>query len=196
MRRYAISDSRLLGGVEHLPDWVSTLDRSGVELVQIREKQLGAKELARVVEACLERCQRVRLLVNTRADVALACRAHGVHLSSGAPSAAAWRALAPAGFLLGVSTHSMEEVLRAESDGADFVVLSPVFPPRSKDYSGSQLGIEQFGRICRATALPVYALGGITWDNAGDCLAAGAAGVAGISLFHTSDLASRPMQPE
>jgi thiamine-phosphate pyrophosphorylase len=183
MRRYAISNSRLLGGVDRLPEWVATLDRAGVDFVQIREKELSAAELARVVAACLRLCRNTRLLVNTRVDVALACGAHGAHLPGDAPSPDAWRGIVPAGFVFGVSCHSEADAVRAEAGGAGLIVASPVFDPLSKVAYGEPLGLAGLARVCRATSVPVYALGGVTMDRAPECVRAGAAGVAGITLF-------------
>jgi thiamine-phosphate pyrophosphorylase len=77
----------------------------------------------------------------------------------------------------------MEEVARAEQEGADYVVFGPVFAPLSKESDLEPRGLEELGRVAHAVSIPVLALGGITAENAAECLAAGAAGVAGISLF-------------
>lgn len=183
MKRYAISDSRLLGGVDRLPEWVAGLESAGVDLVQIREKALSANELARIVAACLLRCRNIRLLVNARVDVALACGAHGAHLPGGSPPPSVWRGIAPPGFLFGVSCHSMEDAREAQAGAADFVVAAPVFDPLSKMAYRPPLGLQGLQRICRAVTVPVYALGGVTGQNAPECVQAGATGVAGITLF-------------
>ena len=184
MRRYAISHTELLpGGVEQLPEWIAWLDAQGVEMAQVREKQLGTRELVQVVERCLARARSIRILVNGRADVALACGAHGLHLPGSSPAPERWRANAPPGFLIGVSCHSAEECTAAARDGADFAVIAPVFAPLSKRAAGPLLGLDGLARICRATPLPLYALGGVDASNAADCVAAGAVGVAGITQF-------------
>lgn len=183
MKRYAISDSKLLGGVERLPDWVAGLEAASVDMVQIREKSLPTASLIRVVAACLGNCRRIRLLVNERVDVALACGAHGVHLPGGSPPPSVWRGIVPPGFLFGVSCHSSNDARAAESGGADLAVVAPVFDPLSKAAYRKPLGIEELKRICQSVSVPVYALGGVTSQNASECVAAGAAGVAGIMLF-------------
>jgi thiamine-phosphate pyrophosphorylase len=184
MKNYAISDSKLLGGLDHLPEWVAGLEDAGVDMIQIREKSLPIRELVHVVSACLLNCKRIRLLVSARVDVALACGAHGAHLPGGSPPASAWRGIVPPGFLIGASCHSTDDAIAAQLGGADFVVAAPVFDPLSKAAYRQALGIEELRRICGSVTLPVFALGGVTPWNAKECLAAGAAGVAGITLYH------------
>ena len=185
MRNYAISDSRFLGGVDGLPEWVAGLENAGVDMVQIREKSLSTEELVRVVMACLLRCRRIRLLVNARVDVALACGAHGAHLPGDSPPPSVWRGIVPPGFLFGVSCHSIDDAGAAELGDADFVVAAPVFDPLSKAAYRQPLGIGELKRICNTVTLPVFALGGVTRQNAWECLAAGAVGVAGITFYRS-----------
>ncbi len=152
-----------------------------VDWVQVRDKELPARELIAVVRRAMGRVAKV--LVNTRVDVALAAGAAGVHLPSGSIAASEWRQITPAGFLIGVSCHSLDGVVMAEREGADYVAFGPVFAPLSKTSDLTPRGLEELGRVARAVTIPVLALGGITWENAASCVAAGAAGVAGITMF-------------
>jgi thiamine-phosphate pyrophosphorylase len=172
VKRYCITDSL---------DVAARAARDGVEMIQIRAKELSARALAELVRGAVASALESKILVNTRTDVALACGAQGVHLPAGSMAPKTIRRIAPTGFLIGVSCHTLHELRVAEREGADFAVYGPIFPSVTK--SLTSIGIEAFREAAAAVRLPVYALGGVTAENASACIAAGASGVAGISLF-------------
>ena len=201
MLLYYITDRTQFSGDEasrraKLLDRIGSAARAGVNYIQLREKDLPARELETLAREAVERVraagQKTWLLVNSRVDVALAAGADGVHLPAGDISPIdARRIFAAAGInaaIIGVSCHSVDEVRRALAEGADVAVFGPVF---EKD-GAAGVGLKRLGEACAASpglpVLPVLALGGVTPENAGECVRAGAAGVAGIRLFQNGDL--------
>lgn len=167
-------------------DQISAAVAAGIDLIQIREKQLTARVLFELVSEAgkLTRAARTQLLVNDRADIALAAGADGVHLTTRSLKVATIREALGDELLIGASTHSLDEIRSARADGAEFVVFGPVFETKSKPQFGPPQGLEELARVVRAVAgFPVLALGGISTSNAADCLAVGAQGISGIGLF-------------
>jgi thiamine-phosphate pyrophosphorylase len=165
---------------------VSAAVAAGIDLIQIREKNLTARVLFDLCRraAQLTNGSATRLLVNDRADIAAGVGADGVHLTTRSIDAAAIRETFGDEFLIGVSTHSFDEAVAARDGGADFVVFGPIFATTSKEQYGAPVGVEELSRAAHALdPFPVIGLGGITPANAQSCLNAGASGVAGISIF-------------
>jgi thiamine-phosphate pyrophosphorylase len=160
---------------------------AGVSLIQIREKNLTARSLFELTEAAakITRKSAAKLLVNGRADIALAAGADGVHLPADGLSARMIRHSFPSGFLIGVSTHSVEAASAARTDGADLATFGPVFesPGKSKPR-----GINALKRVCKLLhPFPVIALGGIDEANHRHVLGIGAGGFAAIRFLNEED---------
>jgi thiamine-phosphate pyrophosphorylase len=176
---------------------IASSARAGVDWIQIREKDLAGRELARLVSASLERVPNSTcVLVNDRLDVACGVGAAGVHLGANSlPAEEAKRLVMERRlareFLIGVSAHSVREARQAERNGASYVIFGPVYETPSKASYGPAQGVARLAEVCRSVSIPVLAIGGITTENARDCEAAGAAGIAAIRLFQdASDVAA------
>jgi len=160
----------------------NSLAEASADFIQVREPAVTTRELATRVRQ-LVAASGPRILVNDRADVAVACGAAGVHLRDGSVSPAVLRRIAPLGFVITVACHDEAAILRAAEGGADYAILAPVFAPLSKPSGSPPLGLDALRRIAGRSRIPVIALGGITTENTAACIRAGAAGVAGITLF-------------
>ena len=159
---------------------------SGVDLIQIREKNLSANVLYKLSAGAVEitRGSATKLLVNDRSDVAASAGADGVHLATHSPPSQVIRRTFGPEFLIGVSTHSLAEATAARAGGADFVVFGPVFDTQSKNQYGEPLGPAQLAKVAaEVSPFPVIALGGISPANAADCVRAGAQGIAAIRML-------------
>jgi thiamine-phosphate pyrophosphorylase len=182
-----ITDGRLAAGLggPALVEIVRSAARAGVHLIQLRERALDDRDLALLAGACVDavRGTRARIVVNDRLDVAVASRAHGVHLRGDSFPAQRARTIAAPGFLIGRSVHSVEEAKRASEDRAvDYLLFGTVFDSRSKP-GCEPAGVAMLADAARASLVPLLAVGGITGDNAALVARAGADGVAAIGLF-------------
>ncbi len=162
-------------------DNVARVTSQGVELIQIRNKQIETRALLELTRAAvaLTRSARTKIVVNSRADIALAAAAHGVHLPSHPIAPAEWKRSWPH-LTVGVSCHSIDDLKNAEC--ADYAFFSPIFETPGK---GPPKGTAKLEEAIKQSPVPVLALGGVTWQNAEECVRVGAVGVAGIRLFET-----------
>jgi thiamine-phosphate pyrophosphorylase len=175
--RYYITDRKSVGGIEQLESAIEHAIADGVDYIQIREKDLPVRELLALTRTAVAMVQasRTKILVNDRADIALAAGAHGVHLRSQSIDPARYRRLLP---LVAVSCHNLRDV--AEAQAASFLVFGPIFATPGK---GTPVGVDGLVRAVSSSAIPVFALGGILPETVPLCAAAGAAGIAGIRIF-------------
>ncbi|MCE2487415.1 MAG: thiamine phosphate synthase [Desulfurellaceae bacterium] len=185
-----VTDRRQTAG-RPLYDVVQAALDGGVRAVQLREKDLEGGELYRLAVRLRDLTARyaARLLINDRLDVALAAGADGVHLGQTSLPVSTARQLLGPGKLIGVSTHSPDEITAAQ--GADFVVFGPVyFTPSKADY-GQPQGVARLRQAARHSPVPVFAIGGIQADRIAAVRRAGAHGIALISALSAAAEPSR-----
>ena len=135
----------------------------------------------------VSRGTQTKIIVNDRLDIALALGASGVQLGTQSMPPETVRRIVPRDFMVGVSCHSLDDAVHAESSGADYVLLGPIFPTPSKLSYGPPLGLSVLQEAAGRVKLPVFALGGINVERAGQCVDAGASGIAGISIFQNCE---------
>ena len=182
LRLVAVTDS-LRDGIGGLAGRAAEIVRGGATMVHLRLQNESPRTLVEVARALRAAVPAVPLLVNERADVALAAGADGVHVGSDGVSAAALRRVVPERFIIGASLDVGDDLGRVE--GADYVGIGPVFAAGS---ATEALGVDRVAELCERCGLPVVAIGGITPENAAQVRAAGARGVAAISaLFGAAD---------
>lgn len=214
MKLYYITDRTQLAGDETLRREkllakIGEAASAGIDYIQLRERDLGSRELERLAAEAVARVSaaksKTRLLINSRIDIALACGADGVHLRSDDIAASEARAIwtksaGTTNCVIGVSCHSLEDVLLAEAHAADFVVFGPVFGKQGS--TQPPVGLEALAKVVRrggtidrkieagqTLRMPVLALGGVTETNAIECARTGAAGIAAIRLFQENEIA-------
>src|SRR5579862_1231306 len=198
-----VTDSQLLGPAgppSHILATIEAAVGAGVDWVQIREKEMLARQLVAIARGAVGMTRRKpptsgeadrprsQILVNDRLDVAIAADAAGVHLgrqSLPAHEVIGWRRRGKiaTGFMVGLSCHTIDELCQAEDAGADYAFFGPIFDTPAKRRFGPPLGIAKLAEACQATRLRVIAIGGITPENTTECLHAGGAGIAAIRMF-------------
>jgi len=161
---------------------------AGIRAVQLREKDL---EIAELIDYAYELRKitylySAKLIINERVDVALAVGADGVHTGYSGIPVRAVRKIVPVEFMVGVSTHGIEEAIKAEEDGADFITCGPVFDTPSKSKYGAPIGVDRLKEVVNRVDIPVFALGGIKESNIAEVMGAGAYGVSMISAILAS----------
>ncbi|MEZ0361434.1 MAG: thiamine phosphate synthase [Hydrogenobacter sp.] len=180
-RLYAITDGQKYGA-NFWDNLYKVLDK-GVRMIQLREKSLSGREYYEKALKAREITKEYSaiLLINDRIDVALAVGADGVHLpQNGIPPSCVRKMKKD--LIVGFSAHDLESALYAESEGADFITLGPIFKTSSHP-DAEPIGLNALKEISKRVSIPVYALGGISWERIKLCYKNGAYGIAGISLF-------------
>ena len=187
--RLLLVTDRTQAGGRSLPSLICHAVSAGLPAVQLRERDLSARELLPLAQEIqsITAPRAVPLIVNDRVDFTMALNLDGVHLRSDSLSPLPVRQLIGPRRLIGVSTHSVEDVRRANQDGADYVVFGPIFETPSKRPFGPPLGLHLLADVCRRSSIPVLAIGGITCERVHDVRRAGAHGVAVIGALLSRD---------
>ncbi|HTX43834.1 MAG TPA: thiamine phosphate synthase [Methanocella sp.] len=185
---YVITDEGLSKGLTHA-EIARLAIEGGADVIQLRDKHLDDRALTRCAREIRELTKKagVLFIVNDRLDVALGSRADGVHLGQGDMPAGKARPLCPPGFLIGVSAGTLEEAIRAEREGADYIGLGPICHTGSKDDAGPACGFDLITRVKNNVSIPVVAIGGLGRQNARQAIEAGADGIAVISAVVSQD---------
>ncbi len=188
---YAISDRKRLAIDERaLVRRIGWLARAGVDFIQVREHDLADRRLVALTRDAVaaSRGTTARILVNGRADVAVAAGADGVHLRGDSYDARRLRAWTPPGFLVGRSVHTLDEAGAAERlGGCDFLLFGTIYPSRGKPAGHPTAGVDGLAAACHSVRMPVFAIGGIDIARVPEVAAAGAAGIAAVDLFFRLD---------
>jgi thiamine-phosphate pyrophosphorylase len=186
---YLVTDRHQTGGRPLIEAVVQAL-AAGVGAVQLREPDLGTRPLLDLAGELrtLTAQHKAKLLINDRLDIALAVEADGVHLRANSLPVSAARRLLGSERLIGVSTHSVEDVVRAEESGADFVVLGPVYETPSKRAYGKPLGPDAIARAASRSRIPILAIGGVVAPRSLELRRAGASGMAVVSAILSSSM--------
>jgi len=184
---YLITDRKI--ATKPLPEAVRLALEGGIRAVQLREKDLPIRELLALAQElrAVTREYNAKLFINDRVDVAVAVGADGVQLGTESMPVAAARKVAGSSMLIGVSTHSLDEALAAQSAGTDFITYGPIFETPSKAKYGHPVGVKSIRTIKNEVKIPIIAIGGINSGNILPVMSAGADGVAMISAIMAAD---------
>lgn len=187
-RLLLVTDRTQVSG-RSLPSLVREAVAAGLPAVQLRERDLSTRELLPLTQEVqsITISHAVPLIINDRADLTMALDLQGVHLRSDSLPPLPVRQLMGPRRLIGVSTHSVEDVRRAARSGADYVLFGPIYETPSKRSFGPPLGLTLLADACRQSSIPVLAIGGITCQRVRDVRLAGAYGVAVIGALLTRD---------
>jgi thiamine-phosphate pyrophosphorylase len=191
---YLITDRKLFADCGLMFTVIEDALEAGVKVVQLREKDLTAREFLAMAYQMRELTAKynARLFINDRADIALCVNADGVHLGQLSMPVYAVRSVVGDNIMIGVSTHNLQEALTAEKDGADFITFGPVYETPSKLKYGKPVGLEALKSVVEKASIPIFAIGGVKADNINGVLNAGASGVAVISgILGESDIKNR-----
>jgi len=191
-RLYAIADASFGDPVQI----AQSLIAGGARLIQLRNKKAGAREFLAQAERVLSMAPpSARVIVNDRVDIARISGAAGVHLGQTDLPPSMVRRILAADRIVGFSTHNLSQALDADKSQIDYIAVGPIFPTSSKQNPDPVVGLEGLAKIARAVIRPVVAIGGITIENAGQALRAGAQSVAVIrDLLDCSDVQARARQ--
>jgi thiamine-phosphate pyrophosphorylase len=186
---YLITDRKQIAQGTSLVQAVRKALKGGARAVQLREKDLGTRELLKLAYKIRELTKKYNatLIVNDRFDIALAVGADGVHLTQSSIPGDAVRKSVGTKLLIGVSTHSLSEAREAQARGADFITFGPVYRTESKVKYGAPVGLDALKKVSGRISIPVFALGGIKADRINNVKKAGAYGVSMISEILTAD---------
>jgi len=181
LKVYVIPDSTA-GAPRSLEEQARLAILGGATMIQLRDKKMTGRELYETAKRLLSLCRPrdIPLIVNDRLDVALASGADGVHLGAEDLPVHAAKRFVPEGFIVGATAHSVEEGIRAEAEGADYVGVGAAFPSGTKK-GAAVLGVAGIREVCSAISLPTVAIGGITAQNAREVLDAGVDGVSVVA---------------
>jgi thiamine-phosphate pyrophosphorylase len=190
---YLITDRKLFKARCSMYLELETVLEAGVKAIQLREKDMPARELLDMAYWMRELTNEhgAKFFINDRVDIAIAVKADGIHLGRNSIPAHAVRKISGDKLLIGVSTHSPDEAVQAEKEGADFITLGPIYKTPSKLKYGSPIGVATLKKVKALSSLPVFAVGGIKIEKVKEVMDAGADGIALISAIMSAENKSK-----